>query len=67
MVPFSPASQKPEIPSLAADDGPIFLTVAKLVGALQRALAPARDLELKNEVLQRGRDLLCGTKYEEER
>jgi hypothetical protein len=30
---------------LAADDGPIFATVAKLVDALQRAAPHSRDLE----------------------
>jgi hypothetical protein len=53
-------------PELADDDGPIFSTVAKLVDALQRAIPQSRDLELKNEALGLGRELLRGTKYEEE-
>jgi hypothetical protein len=52
---------------LADDDGPIFSTVAKLVDALQRAVPHSRDLELREEALRLGRDLLWGTKYEEER
>jgi hypothetical protein len=47
---------------LADDDGPIFSTVAKLVEALQRAVPHSRDLELREEVLRLGRDLLRGTK-----
>jgi hypothetical protein len=49
-----------------ADDGPIFSTVAKLVDALQRAVPHSRDLELREEALRLGRELLRGTKYEEE-
>jgi hypothetical protein len=52
---------------LADDDGPIFSTVAKLVDALQRAVPHSRDLELREESLRLGRELLRGTKYEEER
>jgi hypothetical protein len=52
---------------LADDDGPIFSTVAKLVDALQRAIPQSRDLELRDEALRLGRELLSGTKYEEER
>jgi hypothetical protein len=52
---------------LADDDGPIFSTVAKLVDALQRALPHSRDLELRKEALRLGRELLRGTKYEQER
>jgi hypothetical protein len=52
---------------LADDDGPIFSTVAKLVDALQRAVPHSRDLELRDEALRLGRELLRGTKYEEER
>jgi hypothetical protein len=51
---------------LADDDGPIFSTVANLVDALQRAVSFSRDLELRKEALRLGRDLLRGTKYEEE-
>ena len=50
---------------LADDDGPIFSTVAKLVDALQRAVPHSRDLELKEEALRLGRELLRGTRYEE--
>jgi hypothetical protein len=52
---------------LADDDGPIFSTVAKLVDALQRAVPHSRDLELREEALRLGRELLRGTKYEQER
>jgi hypothetical protein len=52
---------------LADDDGPLFSTVAKLVDALQRAVPHSRDLELREEALRLGRELLGGTKYEEER
>jgi hypothetical protein len=52
---------------LADDDGPIFSTVAKLVDALQRAAPHSRDLELRDEALRLGRELLRGTKYEQER
>jgi hypothetical protein len=51
---------------LADDDGPIFSTVAKLVDALQRAVPHSRDLELRDEALRLGRELLRGTKYEDE-
>jgi hypothetical protein len=51
---------------LADDDGPIFSTVANLVDALQRAVSFSRDLELRKEALRLRRDLLRGTKYEEE-
>ena len=54
---------------LADDDGPIFSTVAKLVDALGRAIPysfpQSRDLELRDEALRAGRELLRGTKYEE--
>jgi len=50
---------------LADDDGLIVSTVARLVDALQRAIPHSRDLELRDEALRRGRDLLRGTKYEE--
>lgn len=39
---------------LAADDGPIFSTVAKLVEALSRAIPESRDLEKKKEALRLG-------------
>jgi hypothetical protein len=50
---------------LADDDGPIFSTVAKLVDALQRAVPHSRDLELRDEALRAGRELLRGTKYDQ--
>jgi hypothetical protein len=52
---------------LADDDGPIFSTVAKLVDAFQRAVPHSRDLELREEALRLGRELLRSTKYEEGR
>jgi hypothetical protein len=54
-------------PQLASDDGPIFTTVAKLVKSLDRAIPHSNDLEAKREALRLGRELLRGTKYEEER
>jgi hypothetical protein len=50
---------------LADDDGPIFSTVAKLVDLLQHAIPQSRGL--KEEALRLGRELLRGTKYEDER
>jgi hypothetical protein len=56
--------------------GPIFSTVAKLVDALQRAVPRSRDLpmhggyvfgrklQLRQEALRLGRELLRGTAYE---
>jgi hypothetical protein len=52
--------------ALASDDGPIFSTVAKLVKALQYALPHSHEMEAKGEALRLGRELLRGTKYEEE-
>jgi hypothetical protein len=53
--------------ALASDDGPIFSTVAKLVDALKRSIPEGtRNAELKNEALRLARELLRGTKYEEE-
>jgi hypothetical protein len=52
---------------LADDGGPIFSTVAKLVDALQRAVPHSRELELREEALCLGRELLRGIKYEEGR
>jgi len=52
--------------ALASDDGPIFSTVAKLVEALQYALPYSHEMEAKREALRLGRELLRGTKYEEE-
>jgi hypothetical protein len=51
---------------LADDDGPIFTTVAKLVNALDRAVPHSNDLEAKREALRLGRELLRGTKCEED-
>jgi hypothetical protein len=60
---------------LADDSGPIYSIVAKLVDALQRAVPRSRDLpmhrgyvfgrklELREEALRLGRELLRGTKY----
>ena len=54
--------------TLASDDGPIFSTVAKLVEALKRSIPEGtQNAELKNEALRLGRELLRGTKYEEDR
>ncbi len=54
--------------ALASDDGPIFSTVAKLVDALKRSIPEGtQNAELKQEALPLGRELLRGTKYEEER
>jgi hypothetical protein len=55
-------------PELADDDGPIFSTVAKLVEALVRCI-PERteNAERKQEALRLGRELLSGSKYEDER
>jgi hypothetical protein len=53
--------------ALASDDGPIFSTVAKLVEALKRSIPEGtQNAELKNEALRLARELLRGTKHEEE-
>jgi len=53
--------------ALASDDGPIFSTVAKLVDALNRSIPEGtQNAELKNEALRLARELLRGTKYDEE-
>jgi hypothetical protein len=53
--------------ALASDDGPIFSTVPKLVEALKRSIPEGtQNAELKDEVLRRARELLRGTKDEEE-
>jgi hypothetical protein len=53
--------------ALASDDGPIFSTVAKLVHALKRSIPEGtQNAELIKEALRLGRDLLRGTKYEQE-
>jgi hypothetical protein len=53
--------------ALASDAGPIFSTVAKLVEALKRSIPEGtQNAELENEALRLGRELLRGTKYEEE-
>ena len=52
---------------LADDDGPIFSTVAKLVDALKRSIPEGtQNADRKKEALDLGRELLRGTKYEEE-
>jgi hypothetical protein len=54
--------------ALASDDGPIFSTDAKLVEALKRSIPEGTEnAERKKEALHLGRDLLRGTKYEDER
>jgi hypothetical protein len=54
--------------ALASDDGPIFSTVAKLVDALKRSIPEGTEnAERKQEALALARELLLGTKYEEER
>jgi hypothetical protein len=53
--------------ALASGDGPIFSTVAKLVEALKRSIPEGTlNVELKNEALRLGRELLRGTNDEEE-
>jgi hypothetical protein len=53
--------------ALASDDGPIFSTVGKLVEALKRSIPEGtQNAELKKEALRLGRDLLRGTKYDDE-
>jgi hypothetical protein len=50
-----------------SDDGPIFSTVAKLVEALKRSIPEGtQNAERRNEALRLARDLVRGTKYEEE-
>jgi hypothetical protein len=51
---------------LASDDDATLAVVAKLVDALNRAIPTSRDIELKNEALRLGRELLRGTKYDKE-
>jgi hypothetical protein len=53
--------------ALASDDGPIFSTVAKLVDALKHSIPEGTEnAKRKEEALRLGRELLRGTKYEEE-
>jgi len=53
--------------ALASDDGPIVSTVAKLVDALKRSIPQGtQTAELKDEALRCARQLLRGTKHEEE-
>ena len=53
--------------ALVSDDGPIFSTVGKLVEALKRSIPEGtQNAELKKEALRLGRDLLRGTKYDDE-
>jgi hypothetical protein len=53
--------------ALASDDGPIFSTVANLVEALERCIPEGTDNAERKKVLRLGRELLGGTKYDEER
>ena len=51
---------------VTSDDGPIFSTFSKLVGALKRSIPEGTlNAERKKEALQLGSELLRGTKYEE--
>jgi hypothetical protein len=53
--------------ALASDDGPIFSTVDKLVEVLKRSIPEGtQNAALKNEALRLARELLRGTKHEEE-
>jgi hypothetical protein len=53
--------------ALASDDGPTFSIVATLVDALKRFHSRGtQNAELKDEALRRARELLRGTKHEEE-
>jgi hypothetical protein len=52
---------------LASDDGPVFSTVAKLVEALKRSIPEGtQNAERKKEALGAARELLRGTRHEEE-
>jgi hypothetical protein len=53
--------------ALALDQDTVLFVVAKLVDALDRAFPVSQDLEFRAEALRLGRELLRGTKYEEER
>jgi hypothetical protein len=54
--------------ALASDDGLVFSTVAKLVEALKRSIPEGtQNAELKSEALRLARELLRGTKYDDER
>ena len=53
---------------LLPNDGPIFSTVAKLVEAFTRSIPEGSENAVRKKgALRLGRDLLRGTKYEEER
>ena len=53
--------------ALASDDGPICSAVAELVEALKRSIPEGtQSAELGKEALRLGRELLRGTKSEEE-
>jgi hypothetical protein len=53
--------------ALASDNGPIFSTVATLVEALKRSIPEGtQNAERKKEALRLERDLLRGTKYDDE-
>jgi hypothetical protein len=61
------APPTPRNRDLASDEGPIFATVAKLVEALKRCIPEGTEnAERKREALRLARELLRGTKYEEE-
>ena len=54
--------------AIADDDGPVFSTVAKLVEALKRSIPEGNAKRgAKKKALSLGRELLRGTKYEEDR
>jgi len=53
--------------ALASDDGPIFSNIAKLVDALERSIPEGlQNAERKKEALRLRRELLRGTRYDEE-
>ena len=53
--------------ALASDDGPIFSTVANLVDVLKRSIPEGTEnAERKTEALRLARELLRGTKYQDE-
>jgi hypothetical protein len=53
--------------ALALDQDTVLVIVAKLVEALKRSIPEGtQNAELKNEALRLARELLRGTKYEEE-
>lgn len=53
--------------AIALDQDTVLVIVAKLVEALKRSIPEGtRNAELKQEALRLARELLRGTKYEEE-